>query len=212
MKKGFIDIEVSKLIKAEWNYKKENEELSKKLLANFKEYGQVENIQVRKLGDKYEVVNGNHRLDVMIELGMKKCHAYNHGEITLQQAQLIAIATNETKFDSDALVLGELLEKMSDDIDIEEMAKTLPFDEKEIESMIDVLTFDWEQFEEDKPLDLEEEDKFDNIIKLKVPIDTYKRWLELKQRMLELNGYDNESKVFEFAVIEALNIPIESLD
>ena len=60
MKKGFIDIEVSKLIKAEWNYKKENEELSKKLLANFKEYGQVENIQVRKLGDKYEVVNGNH--------------------------------------------------------------------------------------------------------------------------------------------------------
>jgi len=30
--------------------------------------------------------------------------------------------------------------------------------------------------------------------------------------MKQLNGYDNDSKVFEFAVIEALNIPYESLD
>ncbi len=31
MKKGFVDIEITKLIKADWNYKEENEKLTEKL-------------------------------------------------------------------------------------------------------------------------------------------------------------------------------------
>lgn len=78
MKKGFTDIEVSKLVKAVWNYKEEDEKQTQKLIENFKRNGQVENIQIRELDNgSYEVVNGNHRLDVMNELKMKKCHVFN---------------------------------------------------------------------------------------------------------------------------------------
>ena len=213
-KLGWVDIEIKDLVKADWNYKEEDEKQTEKLIANFKKNGQVENIQIRELGDKYEVVNGNHRLDVMREIGMDKAHAYNYGEMSKADAQIVAIETNETRFRSNAVKLGETFEELKETYSVEEMAKTMPFDEKEINNMIDVLNFDWEQFdvEEDEPLDLEKEDKFDNKISLQVSADTFQRWLELKTRMKQLNGYDNDSKVFEFAVIEALNIPYESLD
>ena len=213
MKKGFTDIEVSKLIKADWNYKEEDENQTLKLIENFKRNGQVENIQIRELENgKYEVVNGNHRLDVMNEIKMKECHVFNYGKISLADAQRIAIETNEIRFQTNAFKLGELIKDMTGTFSLDEMAKTMPFTSDEMGNMIDVLDFDWNTFEDDdEPLDLEKEDKFDNTINIKVSEDTYRNWMELRKRIKELNGYDNESKVFEFAVIEALNIPIESL-
>ena len=67
-KLGWTDVKVSHLSKAAWNYKDEDAEQTKKLIANFKRNGQVENLQIRQRGNgSYEVVNGNHRLDVMNE-------------------------------------------------------------------------------------------------------------------------------------------------
>jgi|21_taG_2_1085346.scaffolds.fasta_scaffold06650_4 ParB-like chromosome segregation protein Spo0J len=211
-KLGWVDVEVKDLVKAEWNYKEEDKKQTEKLIANFKKNGQVENIQIRELGDKYEVVNGNHRLDVMKEIGMDKAHAYNYGEMTKAAAQIVAIETNETRFRSNAFKLAETFEELKDTYSVEEMTKTMPFDEKEIFNMIEVLNFDWEGLnEEDESLDLEKKDVFNNLISLKVSSDTFERWLELKTKMKQITGYDNDSKVFEFAIIEALNIPIESL-
>ena len=66
---GFELMEVSKLIKADWNYKTDDEKKLKDLQENFKRNGQVENIIVRELSKgKYEVVNGNHRLDALKNL------------------------------------------------------------------------------------------------------------------------------------------------
>ena len=212
MKKGFTDIKTNKLVKAVWNYKEEDPQQTEKLKENFKRNGQVENIQIRELEDgKYEVVNGNHRLDVMNELNIKECHAYNHGKISLEEAQRLAIETNETRFQTNAFKLGELIKDMSGTFAIDEMAKTMPFTSEEMNNMIEVLDFDWNTFENEEPLDLEKEDKFEHKINFKVSEDTFNRWMELRERMKQINGYDNESKVFEFAIIETLNIPIESI-
>lgn len=43
---------------------------------------------------------------------------------------------------------------------------------------------------------------------LKEVFDVWMRW---KGRCKELLGYDNETKCFEFAIVEALNIPEGSL-
>ena len=211
VKKGFTDIEVSKLIKAKWNYKEEDENQTKKLIANFKRNGQVENIQIRELEDgMYEVVNGNHRLDVMNQLKMKNCHVYNYGVITLSDAKRIAIETNETRFQTNAFKLGEIIKELSADFDIKELEATMPYSADEMQNMIEVLDFNWDSFEDDG-VEVDKEDSFDNTISIKVSEETYKTWLELRKRMKEITGYDNESKVFEFAIIEALNLPLESL-
>ena len=53
--------------------------------------------------------------------------------------------------------------------------------------------------------------EFEKEIKFKVTDETFARWQELKDRFENIIGYENDSKVFEFAIIEALNIPLESI-
>tara|TARA_Y100000592_G_scaffold2155_1_gene3341 strand:- start:711 stop:1022 length:312 start_codon:yes stop_codon:yes gene_type:complete len=53
--------------------------------------------------------------------------------------------------------------------------------------------------------------KYDKVITIKVDQDTYDAWELLKENWGDVIGYDNDSKIFEFAIIEALNIPISSL-
>lgn len=211
MKKGFLDIEVSKLVKADWNYKEENEQQTENLLNNFKRNGQIENILIRELDTGYfEVVNGNHRLDVMKILKMKKAHAYNCGKIGLAQAQRLAIETNETKFESDNIKMAEIISTLSKEFPITELAKTMPYSEEELGQMNDLIKFDWQQFENDE-IDTFGDTEFDKEIKLKVTEETFARWEELKARVEKIGGYATDEKVFEFAVIEALNIPEECL-
>tara|TARA_R100000734_G_scaffold19098_2_gene18077 strand:+ start:333 stop:986 length:654 start_codon:yes stop_codon:yes gene_type:complete len=210
-KLGYLDIDVNQLVKADWNYKEDDKELSKKLKKNIEEEGIIQNLIVRELGDKYEVVNGNHRLDVMNDLGITKVHVYNYGKISKNKAMEVAIKTNETAFKTNALKLGETFSELTKEYDIDYLADSLPFKKQEITNMIELLEFDWTKFDDDDELDLEEPDPFNHTIKLKVTKEVYENWINLKKRMFEINGYDNDSKVIEFAIIEALNIPLESL-
>lgn len=209
-KVGFIEIATSKLIKADWNYKTEDENKSEKLKENIKRNGQVENILIRELDTGFfEVVNGNHRLDVFKDLGIENVMSYNLGTITQQQAIRIAIETNETKFDIDSILLADRIKEISSEFELMDLAKTLPYSEKDIENYSKLTEFDWEQYS-DKNIDTLDDVEFDKTISIKVTNETFKRWLELKDKLQGIIGYDNESKVFEFAVIEALNIPLES--
>ena len=197
---GYKLMPISKLVKADWNYKEEEEKQSEKLLNNFKRNGQLENILVRLLDTGYyEVVNGNHRLDVMNNLGYDNVVVMDLGEITQQEAIRKAIETNETKFKSDTLKLAELLGELTEEFGADEIVNSLPYNEDELKN-----------FAEDGSA-IDKGESFDKEIKLNVSEETYNAWLKLNEKLAKLNGYDNESKVFEFAVIEALNIPDESL-
>jgi len=210
MEKGFINIDITKLVKADWNYKEENENLTDKLINNIKRNGQIENIIIRELDTGfYEVVNGNHRYDALKKLKYKKVYAYNFGQISLSHAQRIAIETNETKFESDNIKLAELIKEITNEFSKEDLALTLPYNEEEIQNYSELLDFDWEELNNSDSLDFSEPDKFNMTINLKVTPETYAEWEKLKERLKRITGYDNESKVFEFAIIEALNTPIE---
>jgi len=212
MKKGFINIDTAKLVKADWNYKKEDEEKTKKLVGNFKRNGQIENIIVRELDTGfYEVINGNHRKDVFDILKIKKVHTYNFGNITQDRAVRIAIETNETRFDSDQLKLSELITMLTTKFKIADLSNTMPYSEQDINNFLEVANFDFDKLGENG-IDLNNPDKFNINISLMVTPETFKRWEELKDRLTRITGYDNESKVFEYAVIEALNVPLESVN
>ena len=212
MKKGWTDIEISKLVKANWNYKEENEKQTDKLIENFKRNGQIENILIRELDTGfYEVVNGNHRLDVMKILKQKKAHAYNFGKIGLPEAQRIAIETNETKFESDSIKLAEIITTLTKEFPQDELVKTMPYTDEEINNMQDLVNFDFNEFGNTDEIDTFSDTEFSYKVTVKVTEETHEKWKELKEKMNNILGYDNESKVFEFAVVEALNIPDECL-
>jgi len=76
-------------------------------------------------------------------------------------------------------------------------------DFKKYESLNDYLS-------EDKTTDQPKE-KFDKVITLKVTKETHEMWNQLCENWGDVLGYENKSKIFEFAIVEALNVPISSL-
>lgn len=136
------------LRKAPWNYKEEDEYKSVKLKNNIERIGQVENIQVRELEDGfYEVVNGNHRLEDMLALGKKWVMAYDHGQISREEAKRIAIETNETRFPHDIGALAGILKELDEHFGTEDLEVTMPYTPDEFQDLIDIPNFDFTQYD-----------------------------------------------------------------
>lgn len=150
MIKNFIEIPITELVKADWNYKKDDEDKREKLKNNIKRNGQIENIIVRRLDSGfYEVVNGNHRFDALKDLNVETAICYDLGKISQQQAIRIAIETNETKFESDHLLLAERIQEIIEEFSIDDLIDTMPYSEQELNNYSELLDFDWSQFEKD---------------------------------------------------------------
>lgn len=214
VKHGWVDISTDQLVKADWNYKTEDAAKSEKLKANIKRNGQIENIIIRELPTGfYEVVNGNHRYDVLKDLGIETIHAFNLGTIDDKKAQRIAIETNETKFATDTLQLAELLHELSKEFSTDDLLETLPYTQEQLADFDKMLNLDWDEFSSnssDTSSDTEQEGGYQQL-KLSIPNETFNAWLKLKERMKDLLGMESDEKVFEYAIIEALNIPDESI-
>ncbi len=144
LQKGFIKISIASLVEANWNYKKENKKLMTKLENNIKRNGLIENLLIRELDSGfYEVVNGNHRLQALKNIKWTKdVMVFNLGDITLKQAQRIAIETNETKFEKDEKILSTILVDLIEEWDLEEMEITIPFTESEITVYVESVNLD----------------------------------------------------------------------
>ena len=150
MEKGFCELNISQLVRADWNYKNDSPALAEKLANNIRRNGQVENIIVRELDTGlFEVVNGNHRLDVLRSLKFEKVFCYNLGRVSLAQAKRVAVETNETKFDNDIDKLETILVEISNEFGLDDMLTTMPLGEDYIKGLIDESEVDVSSFFED---------------------------------------------------------------
>ncbi len=142
------EVPVADLHEAEWNYKTNDEFMQERLRENIKRNGQLENliVRVREAGG-YEVVNGNHRLREFKALNYGKLMVCNLGAITQAQAERVAIETNETRFASDELKLGEALKRIKLEFSTEELERTLPMTGERISDLVGMTNFSWSQFD-----------------------------------------------------------------
>jgi hypothetical protein len=210
---NYKPVDINLLVKAKWNYKIDDHERTEKLKNNIKLNGQIENIIVRNFGKgKFEIVNGNHRLDAMKELKIKKVMVFDCGDISLTKAKRIAIETNETIFDSDPFKLAETIVAVMKDIPIDELILTMPYTEEDLMGFGKLLDFDWDQFAgSDDGNGLGEEDEEGKMIEITVSERAFNMWLQWKAKLKEHKGIDSEDHCFEVAVSHALTIPVDKL-
>jgi hypothetical protein len=147
--KGFLKnykvLKVDLIDNAPWNYKEQDKFMQGQLVENIKTNGQVESVIVRQMDDgRYEMVNGNHRLDAFRELKIKEVMCYDLGIVEEALAVRIAIETNETRFKSDHLKLAALIERTAQEFSVEDLMKTMPYKKPEIENMVGLLKFNFE--------------------------------------------------------------------
>lgn len=143
--KGFIEVDVSKLKKADWNYKEDNDKLLEKLKANIKNNGLVINLIVRELPDgNFEVVNGNHRLEACKQLNIKKVNVFNLGEIDELTAKRIAIETNETNFETNTGALSDILKELINAFGEIDLLDTLPYEAFELDAFAGLESFSFD--------------------------------------------------------------------
>lgn len=175
----FIDIDMVEL--ADWNYKKNDKKMMETLKAQIQENGFVENIIVReKVDGRYEVINGNHRIECLKAIGEHTVAAINVGPISLIGAKRIAIETNETRFQKDEKKLGNLLSGIKNNVDLEDLKKTMPFSE---DALLE-LTGEFDSIEGENT-DLEEKESKDTGV-LTVGVEKF---------FEELSLYDVDKKV-----------------
>ena len=137
---NYKKIKLNKLKKAPWNYKVEDTELLEKLKKNIQKNGFIQNLIVRELDNNiYEVVNGNHRLDILIKLNYEKAVCFNLGKISEILAKKIAIETNETRFDSNISKLAEIIDDLKNEYP--ELEETLPFTKLDLTNLDNIYNY-----------------------------------------------------------------------
>lgn len=143
-----------------------------KLKENIKRNGLILNLVVRELDTGfYEVLDGNHRLQVARDLGLGMAHVYNMGKITDSKAQRLALEINENTFEHDPLKMGRLMAGLKDSETFEDLAETLPWKREELDNFANMTEFDWKENEYDpsKKPDRNKKDPDEDFSEVRIP-------------------------------------------
>jgi len=140
-------IPLDQIVPADWNFKEDDEGKAQKLVENIRRNGQIKNCNVRQLEDgRYEMIDGNHRLIAFKELGITHVLAYDHGPISKEEAIRIAHEVTEY-FRIDPLKQAEAVSFILDSgIELDDLVETVPWTREELDDIVTLLDFDWDQF------------------------------------------------------------------
>jgi len=147
-------VNIEKVKPNKWNPKQKNTNEYKKVKESIKKKGLRLPIIVRENEEHYEIIDGEQRYTASKELGYKKVIIYNEGKISDKEAKELTIWYQQ-QVPFDEIMLAEMIEEMTRMYDIKDLE--LPFDEKEIEELQQLVKFDWRNIEKNNlnPEDIE---------------------------------------------------------
>ena len=98
MKHGtkIITVPIDRLRKAPWNYKPDDEERAAKLVESITRHGSYGVLAIRDVGRKgnHEVCDGNHRLEALQRIGLKRVRCEDFGKLSKAKAVALSMARN----------------------------------------------------------------------------------------------------------------------
>lgn len=154
---GYLLVSLDLVKPNDYNPKKDyhedhaNRVMFEKVKKSLESHKQIDPIIVRELEDgTYEIINGFHRYMAMTELGYKEIEIKNLGKMSRGEAIAKALSTEYPKIPLDELEVAQLVKEFVDQkFDLTE----LPYSMDEIEAKIELLDFDWKNFNEQDALE-----------------------------------------------------------
>ncbi len=125
-----------------WNPNKTKPRQQKAIAESLKTYSQIIDIIVRPNGDRYQIIDGEHRYD---ELTDDVYVTVLHG-LSDADAKKLTIIMNETRGEADKIELAQLLADLSNELSGEELLNALPYEQNELDELVKLAEVDWNNF------------------------------------------------------------------
>lgn len=150
-----------------WNPNVQSKEMFEKTKNSLKEMGTLGTILCRKVGIIYQILDGEHRWLGKKENGDTEISIeVIEQEVSDNDAKLLTILLNNIKGNDDVLKRAEILKELN-----KGQLSLLPFNEEEIKNELELLDFDFSQYDEEESVKPK-----DRTIALAVPEEVFQLW------------------------------------
>ncbi len=136
---AITELQVDRLEANDWNANRMTQEIRAKLRLNLKRDGFVAPLLVRKIGNRYQIVNGEHRWQIAQELGYATVPCVVLEDLDERRARILTVNLNELGGDPVPSLLAKLLHELEEESPLSELAAVLPYDEAEIRDTLALL-------------------------------------------------------------------------
>jgi hypothetical protein len=126
----------SKLVANTWNPNRMTPVMREKLAEAIDLFGFIDPLTVRPLGDLYQIIDGEHRFEVGVELGFEDFDAMIVEGLTDVDAKKLTIVMNELHGQADPDKLGPLIEDIISASSLEDLFRGFPYDEGVVASFL----------------------------------------------------------------------------
>ena len=125
-----------------WNPNKTKPRQQKAIAESLKTYSQIIDIIVRPNGDRYQIIDGEHRYDELTEdVYVTVLHGLSDAD-----AKKLTIIMNETRGEADKIELAQLLADLSNELRGDELLNALPYEQNELDELVKLAEVDWDNF------------------------------------------------------------------
>jgi hypothetical protein len=151
-----IWVPLDRLVPNPWNPNRMDSFMYEKELASIRKFGMASPIVARAQGNVYEIIDGEHRLKALDQLGHTEAPVWNLGPLPDPQAKQLTIVLNETKGSPEKQKLTELLQDLLKSEPTEDLLGVLPYSKEAFAELVNLPAFDWEEFENQTPRKIED--------------------------------------------------------
>jgi len=174
-------IETGLIIPNGWNPNIVPEEVLAKLRAEIAQKGLCEPIIVRKRGDGYEVVDGEHRWRICRDLGWQEIPCIIQ-DFSDTEAKIKTLQLNYMRGSVVPVKLAFLIHDLSKEISLEDLAKRLPYEEPQMLDNLELLKLPEDFGKEIEAQARKEAEELPSVISFVV----YKEQLEVIEKAIKI--------------------------
>lgn len=188
-------VDISAVHENTWNPNRQSDKAFEAEKQSIEAFGFIDPVTVRvhpKIKGEFEIVDGAHRIRALRELGYEEV-AVNVIDVTEDEAKRLTIILNETRGTPDRIDLAVLLVDIKESIGLDDLKIGLPYTDDELEGLLKLPDFDFNQFKKDEPPVDDPDDEW-KTIGVRVPVAVVELWEQARENIETENSIEPHEK------------------